>query len=714
MKPVVKFAPKDGVFPFRGMDYFSPSSQSKSNFGQWAENIDFRFGRLTRRDGTTQIGGGMTDPILAMPYFNKLDGANQTLAVTTKRVFLQSSTSLSLPVGSGGGGGTPPPPGPAVGVAEVEGWTLLDAQVVDLSTCEDATDWATDSGEVTLADDASDKKENTKSLKATVTDVFTTGCVFYHDDFSPVIDISGSNTVRFWFKSSIDLDAGDASLIISETTKAAAAGDYIEFLLPEIVADTWYLIEGSTPDTGTWASMDAALSVGLFINEDKNLAAVYHLDYVRTCYAWTGDEDDWVDYCIGSDTSGDYVFMTNGKDTPLVWDGTTLTKFAFAAGKEIAGFVTCRTFEFFYGSLMMGNITVASNAPKTIAASVVGDLDNFLVGDGAIYDEFPDLIGAIIKLLRLGDSICVYSDSSYGVINYVGGVVLYTYETLISGGFTFLSGRGIISLGNVHLGMCAEGIFTFDGTKTLTRKSILVDKLYQDNTSITYKNRSFAFFDLFNRRLYMVFSKSETESTVLVLTYAMNLTDLESFGVFTFPYRITSFGFFKSAGGFTWDMVDDPITKAALAWSYFTGTGVTWADFAGQPSTPKIIIGDSEGEALFLDPTVDYDRASTTVVPFVWESLDIVPDEIRQSEHNWWLQFEVDVLCKSSGQAFYSIDGGKTWTNFSQSILPSPSESKIQVMDLDVVSKKIRVKLVFSSFADVREYRLWYSYGGLE
>ena len=80
---------------------------------------------------------------------------------------------------------------------------------------------------------------------------------------------------------------------------------------------------------------------------------------------WDGDADDWLDWIVGEDESGKFLFITNGKNPPQRWDG--------GAGPfedlptDIASFVTCRTFEILASRLVLGNVTTTTHSAQSMS-----------------------------------------------------------------------------------------------------------------------------------------------------------------------------------------------------------------------------------------------------------------------------------------------------------------------------------------------------------
>ena len=91
---------------------------------------------------------------------------------------------------------------------------------------------------------------------------------------SSTIDLSGTDSIQLWVKSSVDTSSGDIELVVDDT---AACGSTLENIdLPVLVADTWKLVTLAITDN---TDMTAIKCVGLNVAKDNGLQTV-NLDQI--------------------------------------------------------------------------------------------------------------------------------------------------------------------------------------------------------------------------------------------------------------------------------------------------------------------------------------------------------------------------------------------------------------------------------------------------
>ena len=126
---------------------------------------------------------------------------------------------------------------------------------------------------VTTTADTTDKKEGTASADLLIGAAATTSLAAY-DDLSSTIDLSGTDSIQLWVKSSVGTSSGDIELVVDDT---AACGSTLENIdLPVLVADTWKLVTLAITDN---TDMTAIKCVGLNVAKDNGLQTV-NLDQI--------------------------------------------------------------------------------------------------------------------------------------------------------------------------------------------------------------------------------------------------------------------------------------------------------------------------------------------------------------------------------------------------------------------------------------------------
>ena len=119
---------------------------------------------------------------------------------------------------------------------ELKGSVIANG-VVDKTLSNAESAW-TDLNDVTATTDATDKKQGSSSADISILAAFATGLAAY-EDISETVDLSATDSIRVWVKSSVATSAGDIELVLDDS---AACGSTLENIdLPVLVANTWKL-----------------------------------------------------------------------------------------------------------------------------------------------------------------------------------------------------------------------------------------------------------------------------------------------------------------------------------------------------------------------------------------------------------------------------------------------------------------------------------------
>lgn len=105
------YVPQDGVFPFLGLDTFTPSTQLDGRYSPGLENVELQKGIVGKRRGYLKLGdtledslgGAQADPVIGVHEFETLSGTKILLAFTTKRQYKWDGTDWdNITYASGG------------------------------------------------------------------------------------------------------------------------------------------------------------------------------------------------------------------------------------------------------------------------------------------------------------------------------------------------------------------------------------------------------------------------------------------------------------------------------------------------------------------------------------------------------------------------------------------------------------------------------------
>ena len=273
---------QDVLGPFKGLD--STTDPVLIDSSQWSgcQNVIPHSTRWGKRSGYGTDGNAL--PVSDYSIVQIIDFNGTRLAITTRDVFAYSG-----------------------GNWHVLGLTLQD--------CESSGDW-TPSANVTAAD-STDGKKGTYSLQLTVADGFTTGILAYTNFGS--MSLLDRSAVGFWIKSTVSLDSGDLSIVVSESADGAKSGTYSEINIPAISSDTWTYCRISND----FSDHDSVVSLGVYQNVDKG-SVVIKIDDIKALRSFSGTTSNRIDWVIAASPDwGERVVITNGVNPIITWNGSS-------------------------------------------------------------------------------------------------------------------------------------------------------------------------------------------------------------------------------------------------------------------------------------------------------------------------------------------------------------------------------------------------------
>jgi len=169
-------------------------------------------------------------------------------------------------------------------VANKDTWVDIDSEgvytfpsvsnTILIDACEVAWDELVDT-DVTVSLDTTIKKVGTSSVKLAVGANLGAGDILATMDMT-ALDISSGNAARLWVRSSVATDAGDYTLLLSETAEGASAVETID--IPALTKDVWLEVEVNL--VAATADLNAIISVGIACVVDKGAHSLY-IDDIR-------------------------------------------------------------------------------------------------------------------------------------------------------------------------------------------------------------------------------------------------------------------------------------------------------------------------------------------------------------------------------------------------------------------------------------------------
>jgi hypothetical protein len=424
----------------------------------------------------------------------------------------------------------------------------------------------------------------------------------------------------------------------------------------------------------------------------------------RTNNAFSGDDTKLISWvaATGTDT-GRVLIITNGVDKPKYWTGDP-TELFLDVEFNLPNFVTCQTLAYMNDTLIMGNVTTTDAAPQTVVWANAGQVNEWQAGTSGA-DTIYDAVGPIVAMMPLANSMVIYSEDSIHVMIFVGGDAVYTFQKVVEN-TRLTSAKAIINIGPYHLYMSQENIQLFDGSTTTTAVADVVHESYRRNLANNLLSKTFAFLDRARRRAYFAVPVNLISGGYRIDFYVLeyNARDLSQWkwALQNYAKNITSMNFYVRDTTAAWDS----LTLAGLSWATASGP---WLNSSATKGFPTRVLGTSDGHVMMADETVNTDNG--TQIDAVWESIDFTIPQEYQSEYGRFLEIEVE-LKGTAVDLYYSVDEGQTYTTAQISLPLVANKWGFYRVPIDVVSRKLRVKvenLELNGALEMRFLRVWFA-----
>lgn len=663
MRPNSGYIPVEIRAPLRGLYVDAPSTQIDPSFSPRMLNVDIRSNVVSKRSGYHEIYDVTLDgDVMGLVDF-------QTLALA--RTFIAFTTTRQYELDEGN-----------------DTWNDITAtkQSHLIQAVDTGSNWFKISGDHRSVFTVSSRFAVEESTQNNGDYVVT--AVAYSGGLTQIDVASVTNSTADGIIVGVEhtvtvVDQGTKTFTVAGDQSGIYATDDIIVIEDSTDIDGYYTV--SSVGTGGGNTTIVVTEAIPGSTADGNIQKLQLLTTIGT---------DYFDWVIATDDNYHRIYVTNGRDRVRYWDG---------AGRfivwypEYPNFVTCQTLEVFYSHLVLGNVTTSSTETKLVAWSDTSDFEEFEDNNSGTL-LIPALSGEIKRVETLGDRLIIYSNDSIGSLMYLGYPVVFSAEVLLQGS-RLVSGQAIVSIGSAHLYCSEENVFFFDGTRSIRAVGDSIKDLYTQELNTEYGSRLFTFNDVARGLIYIVVPVSSTVSTTFVLNY--NIFDLRKFvwTQITFTDRPQALGFYIRRSSPSW--VDPP----DVPWEDDYGI---WYDEGERVNFPVRVLG-SGSEVFMCDEIAGTDDGTDVTATF--ETKDFVVPEADQSLLGRWGELELD-LAGDEVSIYYSTDQGQTWEYptsdqkgvFTQNLVGGFESYRI---NLDVVSRTLRIKLSSTNYFAFRWLRLW-------
>ncbi len=615
------------IAPRAGLNLSLPADLISAVEMSACENVYFEDGLTKKRRGYKQIGANLplSGAVIGMDQFYRFDGNSDLVALTTKLAYKYRAAITTAATAAG-----------------ITWDPISDSEEED--DCE--TTWTDPGANITIADETTIKKADSKSQKISVGDAFTTGIIGYRDQ--SLGDKSAYGFVRFWIRSSIAVTANSLQFCIDENAGISSPTETLN--IPALTADTWRLCTLECSDPAN--NMDSVESMGLKVAVDLGAAADIYIDdiyfvksFSSTVEYSTTNEDLFTYDNVRKVTETDpWWIISNGVDAIKYWTGSdylvTLIS-SYPAG--VTSLLAKHVIEF-KGYLFLLDVSEDGNRyPQRVRWSDTADPEDFLNGNASSVDlSGADwIIG--VKKYRAETLVVLKQRSLWvGYPTPDDATGIFTFERKAKVGAA--SGKAITIVNDDIIFLSWDDVYSFNGVdyESLTEGNVGINLINSINPAQIGK----CFMVKIEEQNEIWLFYPSTNSDYCDKTWCYNYK-LKSWTKFSVADYVSMYGYFQLEASVT---IEDLVgTIAQQDWRIGARTSLA--------SMPTTLLGDTSGYVYEYDPTLSNDDG--TLIDSSFETKDFNPTQFMQ-------QFRVTRLdvyyTGTSLKVYYSLDKGANYT----------------------------------------------------
>lgn len=652
--------------PTKGLNTNQEPTAFSDAFSPFLKNVYVDLTKCRKRRGISQIGSSslpLSGTGMKLITYVDARGNRHEIALTTTRVYKYDGTD--------------------------DEWDDITPSEV-LSSADSG--WTAGTS-VTLAHDATVKKEGTASAKLTMDAERSDGDKLVYEDFS-AIDITDRNAIGFWFRSDTALASGAIEIVVSEDANGAKTNGVTVAIDTAVLKDTWYYFIVAAD----LSAMNAVVSIGVYANATIIETLVMYIDDVKAHTLFTGGDTNLWSYSLATDTNefgnngGMALVISNGVDDLQYFEGQSGDKFQVLV--HASGVSNTDVVAEFWNHLMFLNFNDGNQNVKSLLYAAAGNVDDH-TSDNAGANTLTDTIGQILNALKLGSSLIIYSEDTITVGRYYGGLTIFTFPTLIFG-TGVVSANAIMSIANVHLILGNDQkVYAYYGDTDLVPIGEVIEDGLFAALDVSKKVHIVSGLDAGKYKVHF-FIPGSGESDYASMSFCFNYRQSRlSWEFHDFSKTVKGFGSVLAA--FDWYCDEDPMQDV-----YCDETALFCDESSGQLGYELPAFISDDGYVYKLDEASDGQDDDVDIAFELWTPEFMVSAEEQIGRWVWFSFQGYSSVISSTVTVQYTTDRGDSWTEITDSPVSLNQEWTTHRLPIDVVDRRIMFRFLQTSNKDVQ------------
>lgn len=415
---------------------------------------------------------------------------------------------------------------------------------------------------------------------------------------------------------------------------------------------------------------------------------------------FTGDADDRWAFGIATDTSafgnngGDALIISNGKDKPQYYEGQASDKFQVMTN-EPASFAYTQELIEFWNHLFYINPNDGNDHARGISVADAGDTSKWNGADLSFDVTLTDVVGTLLRGVKLFYDLILYADESITVCRRVGGDSLFIVPTVMYN-LGIHSKRSVFPFPEYHVIIGSDEKFhKYRGT---TQANIICDEIsksFFEELDVSKKDKIVIGHDLGRHKLYFFFpTSSDTYAThYYAWNYDTNPQTME-YGQFAHTVR----GFAALTSGAAWACSSDRFSGVKCS-----DLSIKCSDSYGQVGKQQAMFLTADGYVFSLDESTG--KHYTTDIECYVDTPDLTWAQGSEFYYGRFLGYSFDaksVFADATVTVSYSIDGGVTFTELEDSPVSLTMAWENYNLPCDTNTRKCRFRIYQNSAKDLQ------------
>lgn len=393
---------------------------------------------------------------------------------------------------------------------------------------------------------------------------------------------------------------------------------------------------------------------------------------------WFGTEADYIDVAEGIDSNlGRVVVLTNGKNWPIYWDGSSTT--AALLKNDAEEFLTAKAVAIFNGYLVFANIQTKTDfEPRTALWSDVGNFSYWTIGQAGILAELA-FQGEILRMINYASKLCVFSRNTIGCLCYVDPDVVFGSLIYVQG-IKLVGPAAITNVAPFIAFAGQDNFYLWDGGAAVVTFGDRIASIWRESQSATNINKTQAFYDVSRSQMRFIIPTGDTTYRVLMCEMAVENSSTQN-----------------ASRWFEHAYHDRPMSLGLYSQS-------TGGELQVNP-----VLGSTGGKIFIFQGEIN---DGGNAIQTTWDTCDFVVPQIYQSQMARWLELEFEALGTSVDVEF-SVDQGANWST-PQTVTLAASRGKYLCL-IDTTTRTLRFRFTSNavdSGLKLYWYRTWFRAGG--